>query len=86
MTEQMAHGLDFETLRRGIEHRDFDALISLYADDAELRVVNKNSTPSAPMELHGKEEISEMLRDVCDRAMTHHVEDEGRWRESRCVQ
>ncbi len=76
MTEQMAPGLDFETLRRGIEHRDFDALISLYADDAELRVVNKNSTPSSPMELHGKEEIAEMLRDVCGRAMTHHVEDE----------
>ncbi len=76
MTEQMAPGLDFETLRRGIEHRDFDALINLYADDAELRVVNKNSTPSSPMELHGKEEISEMLRDVCGRAMTHHVEDE----------
>jgi len=27
------------------------------------------------MVLHGKEEISEMLRDVCGRAMTHHIED-----------
>jgi ketosteroid isomerase-like protein len=26
--------------------------------------------------LRGKDEISEMLRDVCERAMTHHVEDE----------
>jgi ketosteroid isomerase-like protein len=77
MTEQVASGrLDFEALRRGIEHSDFDALISLYADDAELGVVNKNTTPSSPFELHGKEEIAEMLRDVCGRAMTHHVEDE----------
>jgi hypothetical protein len=26
--------------------------------------------------LHGKEEISEMLKDVCGRAMAHHVEEE----------
>jgi ketosteroid isomerase-like protein len=75
MTEQKT-GLDFEALRRAIEESDFDALIGLYADDAELRVVNKNSTPSSPLELHGKAEISEMLRDVCGRAMTHRVEDE----------
>ncbi len=76
VTEQMAAGLDFEAMRSGIEHSDFDALIGFYADDAELRVVNKNTTPSSPFELHGKEEIAEMLRDVCGRAMTHHVEDE----------
>ena len=38
--------------------------------------MNKNSTPSSPQVLRGKEEISELLRDVCGRAMTHHVEDE----------
>ena len=76
MTEQMAAGLDFEAMRRAIEESDYDALVALYADDAELRMVNKNSTPSSPMVLRGKEEISEMLRDVCGRAMTHHVEGE----------
>jgi len=76
MTEQMAPGLDFEAMRRAIEESDYDALVALYADDAELRTVNKNSTPSSPQLLRGKEEISEMLRDVCGRAMTHHVEDE----------
>jgi ketosteroid isomerase-like protein len=76
MTEQMASGLDFEAMRRAIEESDYDALVALYADDAEFRMVNKNSTPSSPMVLHGKEEISEMLRDVCGRAMAHHVEDE----------
>jgi ketosteroid isomerase-like protein len=76
MTEQMDASLDFEALRHAVEESDFDALIGFYADDAELRVVNKNTMPSSPMELHGKEEIAEMLRDVCGRAMTHHVEDE----------
>jgi len=76
MTEQMAPGLDFEAMRHAMEGSDFDALVALYADDAEMRTVNKNSTPSSPMVLRGKEEISEMLRDVCGRAMTHHVEDE----------
>lgn len=76
MTEQMASGLDFEEMRRAIEESDYDALVALYADEAELRTVNKNSTPSSPQVLRGKEEISELLRDVCGRAMTHHVEDE----------
>jgi ketosteroid isomerase-like protein len=76
MTEQMAPSLDLEALRKAIEGSDFEALVSLYADDAEVRIINKNSTPSFPLELHGKEEIAEMLRDVCGREMTHHVEDE----------
>ena len=77
MTEQKTRGgFDFEVLRRGIEQSDAEALIGLYADDAELRVVNKNTTPSSPLQLHGKEQIAEMLRDVCGRTMTHRVEDE----------
>jgi hypothetical protein len=76
MTEQMAPSLDFEAMRHAIEESDYEALISFYAENAELRTVNKNSTPSSPTVLRGKEEISELLRDVCGRAMTHHVEDE----------
>ena len=76
MSEQMAPSLDFEAMRRAIEESDYDALVALYADDAEFSTVNKNSTPSSPMVLRGKEEISELLRDVCGRAMAHHVEGE----------
>ena len=49
---------DFEALRRAIEERDAEMLIGFYADDAELRTVNKNTTPSSPHVLSGKEEIS----------------------------
>ena len=76
MTEQMVPGLDFEAVRRAVEASNYDELVALYADDAELRTINKNSTPSSPQVLRGKKEISEMLRDVCGREMTHHVEDE----------
>ncbi|MDQ4042475.1 MAG: nuclear transport factor 2 family protein [Actinomycetota bacterium] len=77
MTEQKpAAGLDFEALRRGIEQLDADLLVSLYADDAEMKIVNKNTTPSSPRELRGNEEIAEHLRDVCGRAMIHRVENE----------
>ena len=75
MTEQKM-GFDFEAMRRAVEQLDADALVSLYADDAEMRIVNKNTTPSSPRELHGKEEITDYLRDVCGRAMTHHIENE----------
>jgi hypothetical protein len=68
--------LDFEVLRRAIEGRDAETLAGLYADDAEVLTINRNSTPSTPAVLRGKEEIGEYLRDVCSREMTHRVENE----------
>jgi nuclear transport factor 2 (NTF2) superfamily protein len=76
MATQAPGGLDFETLRRAIEERDAETLVGFYADDAEARTVNKNTTPSSPQVLRGKEEISEYLHDVCSREMTHRVENE----------
>lgn len=64
---------DTETLRRGIEGNP-NTLLSLYADDAELRVVDRNSQPSHPQVLHGRDEISAMLDDVYSRDMTHKLE------------
>jgi hypothetical protein len=72
MTVQNA-SFDFEALRHGIERLDAEVLINLYADDAELRIVNRYTTPNSPRELHGKEQITDYLRDVCGRAMTHHI-------------
>lgn len=77
MTEQKSvSGLDFEAVRRAIERRDAGALASLYAEDAELRVINRDATPSSPFALRGREAISEYLRDVCGREVTHRVERE----------
>ena len=77
MSEQEPRsGFDFEAMRRAVEQLDADLLLSLYADDAELRIINKNAPPSSPRELRGREEIAEYLRDVCGRAMTHRIERE----------
>jgi ketosteroid isomerase-like protein len=76
MTEQRATGFDFEALRRAEEQHDFDAMLDLYADDAEIHIVNRNTPPSSPHVLRGKEAISEYLRDVFGRDMTHRVESE----------
>jgi hypothetical protein len=76
MATQAHSGLDFESLRRAIEGRDANTLLGFYADDAEVRTVNRNATPSSPQVLRGKGEISEYLRDVCAREMTHRVENE----------
>ena len=75
MSEQKT-GFDFEAMRRAVEQLDADLLLSLYADDAEMKIVNKSATPSSPREIRGKEEIAEYLRDVCGRAMTHRIERE----------
>jgi hypothetical protein len=50
--------------------------LSLYTDDAGVRIVDHNNTPSSPRELHGKEEIDEYLRDVFSRDTTHQLERE----------
>ena len=71
-----AGGLDLEALRRGAEGKDADAMLGLYADDAEYVRVDRNNTPSSPMALHGKEDVSEYLRDVFSRDMTHRIENE----------
>ncbi len=75
MTQQRT-ALDFEALRRASEQRDAEALIDLYAEDAEVRIVNRNTPPSSPFVLRGKEEIAEYLRDVFGREMTHSIENE----------
>jgi len=79
MTQQQqggAGGIDFEALRRSIEQRDLEALVDLYADDAEYQRIDRNSPPSSPMVVRGKEAIAEYWRDVLGREMTHRVQDE----------
>jgi hypothetical protein len=71
-----AGGLDLETLRRAAEGKDAEAMLGLYADDAELVRVDRNNTPSSPMTLRGIEAIGEYYRDVLGREMTHRIEGE----------
>jgi len=48
MTEQKAPGFDFEALRRAEERYDPEAMLDLYADEAKIHIVNRNTPPSSP--------------------------------------
>ncbi|MET7287939.1 nuclear transport factor 2 family protein [Streptomyces sp. NPDC005573] len=67
-------GFDVDTLRRGIEGDTGNILLSLYADDAEIRIIDQNDRPSHPKIIRGRGEIAEMLDEVYSRDMTHHLE------------
>jgi len=43
-----ATGFDLSALRRGLEQRDIDALLGLYADNAEVVEVSKRVRPARP--------------------------------------
>ncbi|MBV9218181.1 MAG: nuclear transport factor 2 family protein [Methylobacteriaceae bacterium] len=61
-------------IKRAIEGRDGRMLASFYADDAEVRVIDRNNPPSRPREIKGRSAISTFWDDICSRAMTHKVE------------
>ncbi|QLJ03300.1 nuclear transport factor 2 family protein [Streptomyces sp. NEAU-sy36] len=65
---------DTETLRRGIEGTTGNTLLALYADDAEVRIVDHNTQPSHPRVLHGRGEIAALLDDIYRRDMTHKLD------------
>jgi ketosteroid isomerase-like protein len=70
----ISQAFDTEALRRGIEERDAATLSRLYAEDAELHVVDRNDQPSHPKIVRGRAAIAEYFADVCSRDMTHRVE------------
>jgi hypothetical protein len=74
--------LVFETLRDGIERRDPNRLIGLYADHAHLSVINAGSPQTSPFELRGKAEIAKHLRAVFEQGASHRIE-RGAVREDR---
>jgi hypothetical protein len=72
---------DLSTFKRAIEERDASAQLALYAEDAEVTLIDRVAQPRAPRVLRGRGEIQTWIEDVCGRDMTHRVEltveDEG---------
>ena len=62
-----------ETLKRAIEGRDAELAASLYADDAEMLIVNRNYPPSKPLVRKSREQVFALYKDVCSREMTHKI-------------
>jgi ketosteroid isomerase-like protein len=61
-------------MKQAIEARDSRMLSNFYADDATLRIVDRNNPPSKPREVTGRSAITTFWDDICSRAMTHKVE------------
>lgn len=61
-------------IKQAIESRDGRMLSGFYADDALLRIVDRNNPPSKPREVKGRTAITTFWDDICSRAMTHKVE------------
>ena len=64
---------DASALKRSIESRDASALLELYADDAEVELVDQQNPPSNPRRVSGKAALREVFADVYGREMTHSV-------------
>ena len=77
------NGLNFEALRLGIERCDPEFLLSFYAEDAELSIVNAETPRAAPFELHGKAEIAKHLRTTFGQEASHRVEGDAAVGEDR---
>ena len=65
---------DLEALRRGVENRDLASMLSLYDENAEIRIIDQRNTPSHPAVVRGRTRIGEYLSDVLGREMTHQLD------------
>jgi len=74
MDAEKTRAVDLVALRTALEASDAETLIGLYADDAELQVIDRINQPSKPLIFQGKEAIAGYWRDVCGRQMAHTVE------------
>jgi SnoaL-like domain len=68
------HTFDLSTFKQAIEERDASAQLAMYAEDAEVTLVDRVAQPRAPRVLHGRGEIQTWIEDVCGRDMTHRVQ------------
>jgi len=65
---------NLNAFKQAIEERDASAQLAVYADDAEVTLVDRNSQPRAPRVLRGRAEIQPWIEDVCGRDMTHRLQ------------
>lgn len=67
------HIFDLSAFKQAIEERDANAQLAMYAQDAEVTLVDRVAQPSTPRVLRGRGEIQTWIEDVCGRDMTHRV-------------
>jgi hypothetical protein len=65
---------DVDAFKQAIEERTASTQLAMYAEDAEVTLVDRIAQPSAPRVLSGRSEIQGWIEDVCGRDMTHRVQ------------
>jgi hypothetical protein len=66
---------DLSEFTRATEERNAEQLLTAYADDAVVRVVDRNHPPKSPLVMEGRAAIQSWLEDTYSRDMTHQVVD-----------
>ena len=66
--------IDGDIVRRSFAARDAASLLSLYAPDATVEIVDALNPPKNPRVLAGREAIAAHFADVFARDMTHEVD------------
>jgi hypothetical protein len=65
---------DLAGFRKGIEARDAGPIAAAYDENARLTVVDRDHPPSTPQVIRGRADIEKFWRGVCEREMSHRVE------------
>jgi ketosteroid isomerase-like protein len=60
-------------LRSAYKERDAARLASLYREDAEFVIVNRNNPPSKRLVVRGREAVRQVFEDICSREMSHEL-------------
>jgi len=61
-------------LAQAIQTRDSKAMRGFYAENARMRIIDRDHPPSKPQEIVGRNAIAAYYDDVCGRTMTHKLE------------
>jgi hypothetical protein len=62
-----------DAIRKGYGERDAELLASLYAENVEFTICNRNNPPAKRLVLRGREAVRRMFEDLCTREMTHQI-------------
>jgi len=74
MSTMTTPAFDFDEFNRAVEERDSTGQLVLYTPDAEVTLVDRIHTPTAPRVLRGRAEIRTWIEDICERDMTHRID------------
>jgi hypothetical protein len=66
---------DLADLSSAIERRDAESILTWYAEDATLTILDRDHPPAAPASYHGLAAIGDYYREICGRNLNHRVSD-----------